>query len=127
MSFAFNPRKGLVIVQTELHGPSGSIILRFALDTGATSTMVNTDSLTTIGYDLSLSNEQVKVTTGGNVVFASRVVVARLKALGKEYDDFPILGHALPPSASIDGLLGLDFFRVQELNIDFRNGRITLN
>jgi hypothetical protein len=39
---------------------------------------------------------------------------------------FPIIAHTLPPSATVDGLLGLDFFRGQQLNIDFRRGEITL-
>jgi hypothetical protein len=34
--------------------------------------------------------------------------------------------HTLPPSASIDGLLGLDFLRDRRLTIDFRTGQITL-
>lgn len=35
MSFPFDPQQGLIIVPTELWGPSGSAILRLALDTGA--------------------------------------------------------------------------------------------
>lgn len=38
MSFPFDPQQGLIIVPVELWGPSGSAILRLALDTGATGT-----------------------------------------------------------------------------------------
>jgi len=41
VSCSFNPERGLVVVQTELFGPPGSIVLRLALDTGATGTMFN--------------------------------------------------------------------------------------
>ena len=41
LSFPFDARRGLIIVRAELFGPSGSIVLRLALDTGATVTMVN--------------------------------------------------------------------------------------
>ena len=41
MTFPFNARRGLIIVRAELFGPSGSIVLRLALDTGATATIVN--------------------------------------------------------------------------------------
>jgi hypothetical protein len=51
MSCSFNPTRGLVVVQAELFGPSGSIILRLALDTGATGTLINVAPLTAIGYD----------------------------------------------------------------------------
>jgi hypothetical protein len=36
------------------------------------------------------------------------------------------LGHTLPPSAGVDGLLGLDFFRGQVLTVDFHKGMIAL-
>ena len=41
MSFSFDVRRGLVIIQVEVSGPSGSAILSFALDTGATATLIN--------------------------------------------------------------------------------------
>jgi len=40
--------------------------------------------------------------------------------------DFGVLGHTLPPSAGVDGLLGLDFFRGQSLTGDFRVGRVSV-
>jgi hypothetical protein len=50
----------------------------------------------------------------------------RLTALGQERFGFPVLGHTLPPSAGVDGLLGLDFFRGLCLTIDFRAGQLHL-
>ncbi len=37
-----------------------------------------------------------------------------------------VLCHTLPPSATVDGLLGLDFFRGHQLTVDFQTGQITL-
>lgn len=127
MSYSFNAQRGLIIIQVELFGPSGSIVLRLALDTGATGTMVNVAPLTTIGYDPSLVPDRVQVTTGSGVEYAPRILVSRIKALGQERGNFHVLAHTLPPSASIDGVLGLDFLRAQVLNIDFSQGAITLN
>jgi predicted aspartyl protease len=126
VSCPFDAEHGLVIVHAEVFGPSGSIILRLALDTGATGTMINVAPLTAIGYDPSLAPDRVQVTTGSGVEFAPRVAVARIIALGQQRDQFPILAHTLPPSASVDGLLGLDFLRGQVVSIDFRRGSISL-
>jgi predicted aspartyl protease len=115
VSFPFDARRGLVIV------------LRLALDTGATGTMVNIGPLATVGYDPSLAPDRMQVTTGSGVEFVPRITISKLKALGRVRADFPVLGHTLPPSASVDGLLGLDFLRGQELKVDFRQGRITLS
>jgi predicted aspartyl protease len=101
-------------------------MLRFALDTGATATVVNTALLVIVGYDPATAPVRLQMTTGSGVEYVPRLPVDRISALGQERLEFPVLAHTLPPSASVDGLLGLDFLRNQELNIDFRNGLITL-
>ena len=79
-----------------------------------------------LGYDPALVPDRLQITTGSGVEFVPRITVSKLTALGQERHDFPVLSHNLPPSASIDGLLGLDFLRGQELTIDFRNGQLRL-
>lgn len=127
MSFPFDAQQGLIIVRAELAGPSGTAILRLALDTGATSTLVNIGMLVSIGYDPALAPERIQVTTGSGVEFVPRITLSKITALGQERSNFPVLCHTLPPSAGVDGLLGLDFFREQALAVDFRNGSITLS
>jgi len=53
-------------------------------------------------------------------------IVLKIVAVGHVRSGFPVLGHTLPPSTGVDGLLGLDFFRGQNLTIDFRTGQVTL-
>ena len=125
MICSFDPERGLIVVQAEVFGPSGSIILRLALDTGATGTMINVAPLTAVGYDPSLVPGRVQVTTGSGVEFAPRIVVAQMRAMGQERSGFPVLAHTLPPSASVDGLLGLDFLRGQTVTIDLRRGSVS--
>lgn len=124
MIASFNPTRGLIVIQTEVFGPSGSIVLRLALDTGATGTMINVAPLTAIGYDPSAISERVQVTTGSGVEYAPRLVARKLQALGQERQDFPVLAHTLPPTSSVDGLLGLDFLRGWVVNIDFQRGTV---
>jgi hypothetical protein len=126
VSSVFNPRSGLVLVRAELFGPTGSIVLQLALDTGATSTMISVGPLTTVGYDPSLVPGRVQVTTGSGVEFVPRLPISQLNALGQQRFAFPVLSHTLPPSSGIDGLLGLDFLRGQRLEINFVQGLISL-
>jgi len=126
MTFRFDSTQGLVIAMAELTGPSGSAIVRLALDTGATGTLINTAIMVSVGYDPGVSPDRVQVTTGSGVEFVPRVKLEKIEALGRERTDFPVLCHTLPASASVDGLLGLDFFRGLKLNIDFSGACITL-
>lgn len=126
MSFPFNPQDPLVLVDAELEGPTGGGVLRLALDTGATSTVISVEALVAAGYDPALAPSRVQVTTGSGVEYLPRIPVSRLKALGQERTGFLVLGHTLPPSAAVNGVLGLDFLRGLTLTVDFRLGQIAL-
>jgi predicted aspartyl protease len=126
MTFSFNSAGGLIIVRTEVIGPSGSGILRLALDTGATSTLVDARVLRALGCDPALTTDRVQMTTASGVEFAPRLRINALAALGRRRDDCTVVAHTLPPTAVFDGLLGLDFFRGTVLTIDFQHGEITV-
>ena len=74
MKTAFDPIRGLIIVFCRIAGPAGDTIVRLALDTGATSRMVNWDVLVLLGYD----------------------PAARFReALGKNVDNLAVLAHRI--------------------------------
>jgi len=126
MKITFDPTQGLIVIPSRLHGFHTDTIVRLALDTGATNSMVNWDMAVLLGYDPASSKERIQVTTGSGVEFAPRIVVKKVEALGRSLENFPILCHTLPPSATVDGLLGLDFFRGVRLMVNLREGIITL-
>ncbi|HEY2415775.1 MAG TPA: retropepsin-like aspartic protease [Pirellulaceae bacterium] len=126
MSLRFDPTKGLIVVRTALTGPRGTWFARLAFDTGATTTLVNRDVLIGLGYDLVTAIDQVQVTTGSRVEFAPKVTVQRFEALGIRRESFPLLAHTLPPSAGIDGVIGLDLVRGFKVVIDFRSGSLSI-
>ena len=126
MSHAFDPARGLIVVRAELHGPSAIIGLNLALDTGASQTLVNVIPLTLAGYLPGTATEHVELTTGSGVAYAPRLPVLRISALGHQKEEFSVLAHTLPPSAGIDGLLGLDFMQDRVLRVDFRRSLVSL-
>lgn len=124
MSLNFNPKEGLIVVPTRLFGPSGDTIVHLALDTGATGSIINWDVAIFIGYDPAIVQDRVQVTTGSGVEFAPRIKIIKMEALEKVRENFPLICHTLPPSANVDGLLGLDFFRGTYLSIDLISGLV---
>lgn len=118
---------GLIVVPVRVYGPKGKSVLRLALDTGATTTMLNVAPLVALGYDPGASPERIEVTTGSGVEYVPRLRLLALVALGQSNEGVPVLAHTLPPSASVDGLLGLDFLRPHVLRIDFPQGLIDLS
>ena len=124
MSLHFNPKEGLIVVPTRLFGPSGDTIVHLALDTGATGTLINWDVAVLIGYDPAIMQDRIQVTTGSGVEFAPRIRMFKIEVSGRVLQDFPVICHTLPPSANVDGLLGLDFFRGTYLSIDLVSGSV---
>jgi hypothetical protein len=126
MSEAFNAKQGLVILSVQVYGPSGDTLTRLALDTGALSTVIDGRILASIGYDLTSTPDKVRIVTASDVITVPRLLVDRIVALGQERTYMPIIGHTLPATTGVDGVLGLDFFRRQRLTLNFRRSRISL-
>ena len=127
MMLEFDAKRGLIVVPVRLYGSHGDTILRLALDTGATTTVINWNQLVLIGYDPGSVENRTQITTGSSLEFVPQVNVNRIEALGITQNNFPVLCHTLPPTASVDGVLGLDFFRGRKLVIDFRKGKVTIS
>ncbi len=97
------------------------------MDTGATGSMINWDVAVLLGYNPASTKDRIQVTTGSGVEFAPRIVVKKVEVLGRSLENFPMLCHTLPSSATVDGLLGLDFFRGVCLVVDLKTGIITFD
>jgi predicted aspartyl protease len=126
MTFPFNPFHRLVIVEAVISGPTGIGTIYFALDTGATRTVIEPALMAAVGLDSSQATVFATMTTESAVVTVPSTTLGRLSALGQQRNNFPVLVHPLPATAGADGMLGLDFFRQQVLTIDFRAGQISV-
>ena len=127
MNVSFDPRAALIVVGARVWGPSADMVARLALDTGATYSLVNRDVLLLLGYDPDLAGAWLDIATANGVASVPQIVIERVESLGREVRALPVLCHTLPPSATVDGLLGLDFLRGQRLVVDFRAGTIALD
>lgn len=127
MSTPFDPDADLIYIWAEILGNTGKARLLLALDIGATNSMISQTRLAELGYVPEGSERQSRIITGSGVECVFHVTLKRLAALGHRKEDFEVHSYDLPPETGIDGVLGLDFFRGQNLNIDFRNGLITLS
>lgn len=126
MKFSFQPEYGLIYVRAKIVFGTKELIVNLALDTGASATMISAKRLKEVGYDLDKPEDEIYITTGSGLIFVPKITIEKLTALGKEKADCIVIAHDLPPTASVDGVLGLDFLRESVVQIDFKNGFIEL-
>lgn len=124
MRFAFDPRQPIVLPAV-VFGPDGDIRVRLLLDTGATTTMIRPPRLTEVGIDVK-SSERRSITTASGMVTIPVVPIGGLRVGDIFRPELTVLAHELPPSAEIDGLLGMDFLKGLHLSLKMRSGILTL-
>ena len=127
MSVKFDPNKQLIVVRTRIIGPAGDTMIHLALDTGASSTVIGWDALALVGYQLADAYCHVEMTTGSGTELVPKIKLQQIETLGKRRRSLGVVAHSLPSTASVDGLLGLDFFRRLRLTVDFRKNTVKLD
>jgi predicted aspartyl protease len=100
--------------------------VRIAIDSGATWTTIEPRLLRFLGYDTVQAAPSVHVATANGMIRAPQISVRAIAALGLVRKNMSILALALPSTAGVDGLLGLDFLRGLRVTLDFRDGRLII-
>jgi len=99
----------ILIAYALLKGPKGSKILRLAIDTGATKTLIPLEAAIPIGCDPSKSRRRATIITASGLEYLPVVTLREIVCLGQSIRSFEAACHDLPPQSTVDGLLGLDF------------------
>jgi len=108
----------LIIVETLVTGPRGTVTGRFVLDTGAAATTMTPERAHLIGYGPRDGFRRTKVHTAIGAEEGYVLRVTEFTVLGFTLTSFPInifdLGHD-----DIDGLLGMNF--LSDFNYEIRS------
>ena len=126
MKYQFDPKAGIILVKTKVHGPRGDAIVNLALDTGTTWTLVSWETAVLVGYDPASIQQRTAITTGSGIEYCPKLNLLRVEALGKSVTSLEVLCHTLPPTSRVDGLLGLNFLRQFNVSLNFKRGYITI-
>jgi predicted aspartyl protease len=121
----FEVSDNIIRIGAEIHGPRAIIIASLALDTGASTTMLNTEILRMAGYDPARGSETLLI-TGSTIPTARLLTIDRLDAAGQSVKNLEIVCHDLPDESELDGLLGLNFLCHFDLEINYSNATIVL-
>lgn len=125
--FKREPESGLILLNAEI---DDKYELRIILDTGATNTTIDSNTLYLLGHDLKDSIGIVEIETANGIIETEIFEIARFSSLGLTKEKFQIqvydfLAHGI--FSDYNGLLGLDFLEGMNFCIDTRNSTITVS
>lgn len=104
--------------------------LTFAIDTGATHTIIDISQLLILGYEFQNSVGEEFISTAGGVETAGIFTLNEIEFEGIQHQNFQIRTLDLISNGSgfyFDGLLGFDFFKSSGICFDFRQNSISIN
>ena len=93
------------------------------LDTGAPITEFSDQFLVFTGF-MNLPENDIKIKQGLQSQKYNRLLLPEIRICGHTLNDFNISVSRFEDSWGIDALIGLDFFRLFKVEIDYSNGKI---
>ena len=120
----FDRKSAMVIVQVTVKVDGKFKRFKFAVDTGATITLIKDDVMKEMGYLKTNSIRTTKTITASKAETVYEYNLDNIMALGLIRRNFKVISRSLPVGLGIDGLLGLNFFKNKELTIDFKLSEI---
>ena len=124
--FKRESESGLILVNIEI---DNKYELNMILDTGASNTTIDSNSLYLLGYDLKDSIGTVEIETANGIIETEVFEIETFSSLGLTKEKFQIqvydfLAHGI--FSDYNGLLGLDFLEGTKFCIDTKIDVITL-
>jgi hypothetical protein len=124
--FSLDKNHNVILVDVEF----GKSTHRFLLDTGASNTIIDFNTLLIGGYNFKDVLRQVEVETANGLIETHIFNIKSISALNIQKKNFEIASYDFLASGIIsefDGVLGLDFFENNKICIDFINSEITVS
>jgi len=113
--------EGIIPLYVEIEGPTTKRIIKMALDTGATFTIMPPEIARDIGHDPTLSRRRIEIATASGSVLVPILKIKRISCLGTKLKNVEVVCHSLPPESPVEGLLRIPHSAIRIPQSPFRN------
>lgn len=121
---SFEPSTPLIVLDIRINHIY-PLLCKMALDTGATYTIITPEIAEQLGFQLSLLKE-TSLFTATQQESAYELNLKSIALLAEEVHNIKALCMPLPKELKIDGLLGLNFLKHFNIDLNFEKGILTL-
>ena len=123
---SFDKKAALIVVPVTIKTEKKVWEFRFAVDTGATISLISASVMERLGYTKADSLRTTYTLTASKTESVNEYSIDNIMAIGLTRRNFKVISRSLPAGLGIDGLLGLNFFKDRRLTIDFKLSEIAL-
>lgn len=128
MKFELKDRNSLIINDVKIFGKELNGDFELALNTVCTQTIIRPKILFAMEYRPQDFTRKIGVTTATRTEEAFEYEIDGIETLGYKIKKIKVVAKKLPMALMIDGLIGLDFFRIlrKKLTIDFESRQLLI-
>ena len=117
-------RNELLFTRAALKHENRIRVVNLLIDTGSTYTILSWELLLSLKLDPAASSIRRPIMMANGLLVLPEVEVNQLHSLGQFVERFPLLAHTIPLGSQVDGLLGMNFLRQFEMDLNFNQGMI---
>jgi predicted aspartyl protease len=122
----FDPKKRVPWVTVVMSGPRGAREFHFIFDTGAQTTVVNTEAAEMLGCSARMGTVRSRTMGIADEHDGYRLVVQRLEVLGFTIEQHEVKCEDFDERYPVDGLIGMDLVEGRVVTIDGVRGTISV-
>lgn len=101
-------------------------VVTLLIDCGSSHTMLAWETLVSLKADPALSKVRRPIATLNGVVYMPEVALDEFHALGQRVEALPVLAHSMLPGVQIDGVIGMNFLRRFDTDLNFKQATIRI-
>ncbi|MFQ5627193.1 MAG: aspartyl protease family protein [bacterium] len=125
IQISFDPNENLIYLRCKIYGPDGHRFAKLALDTGAMATLISIEIIHALGYETDF-DKKARIIMGGGEEYASLVEINKIRVANQQIENLTVTCFNLPQETGLDGLLGLNFLRHFDTEINYSNSTLVL-
>ncbi len=122
----FDPNANILIFRCRVEYES-IITLYLALDTGASNVIISREAAINIGYNLKLTPDQTTISDASTSHLVPILTLKSFRLADATVENIQVLCYTIPEELGINGVIGLNFLRHFNVNLNFEKGILTLN
>ncbi len=101
-------------------------VVKLLIDCGASQAIFSWGILISLGIDPAISTSRRRIITANGAIYVPETTLGELDALGRRAENLQVLAHNIPLGSQVAGVLGMNFLRRFDTNLNFKQATILI-